>query len=332
MTADDDKPDSVLEEAMDWLLRLNAATDDAELARRFDAWLARSDEHRRAWDTARRTWRLMGEARPVYEHVWRGDHQPSSKASGDSRTRRQPQWRIRGIAAGLAAAACLLLVLNYSPIVARLQADYTTGTGESKTVKLADGTTVELAADSAIKVDVTGRHRRVVLLAGEAFFDVTHDSARPFVVAAGGVDVTDLGTAFNVQLSSADTSVALAHGSAAVSLERRQANDLVLAPGEMVVVDRKTGQMDKSAIAQADIATWRDGKLFVNDVTIAAVIEQLQRYHPAWITLPDRTLASQKVTGLYDLRHPDRALRALVEPYGGTVHNVSPYVRIVARF
>ncbi len=100
----------------------------------------------------------------------------------------------------------------------------------------------------------------------------------------------------------------------------------------MVVVDRKTGRMEKSAIAQADIAAWRDGRLFVNDVTVASVIEQLQRYDAAWITVPDTVLASQRVTGLYDLRNPERALRALVEPYGGTVHEVSPYMRIVGRF
>lgn len=335
MTADDDKQDSVLEEAMDWLLRLNAAGNDTDLTREFQAWLERSGEHRKAWDTARRTWRAMGEAAPVYEHVWREDYRSPRQSVAmvrEVRTRPRPRRWARGLAAGIAAAASLLLALNYPSLTLRLRADYMTATAESRTVKLADGTTVELAAGSAIKVDVTGGQRRVTLLAGEAFFDVTHDSARPFVVAAGGVDVTDLGTAFNVQLSSTETSVELARGAAGVSLDTHNANDVVLAPGEMVVVDRKTGRMEKSAIAQADIAAWRDGRLFVNDVTVASVIEQLQRYDAAWITVPDTVLASQRVTGLYDLRNPERALRALVEPYGGTVHEVSPYMRIVGRF
>ena len=64
-------------------------------------------------------------------------------------------------------------------------------------------------------------------------------------------------------------------------------------------------------------------ELFVNDATIGAVVEQIQRYHAAWIAVPDITLAQQTVTGLYDLRDPDRALRALVQPHGGKVHEVS---------
>lgn len=229
--------------------------------------------------------------------------------------------------------ACIgIATISYPSLSVHLRADYSTGISETRTLVLADGSKVELAADSAIKIDMAGARRHVTLLAGEAFFDVVHDETRPFVVGAGGVDVTDLGTAFNVQLSSRETSVELAHGSAAVSMGPSQTGDVVLVPGEMVVVDHQTGRMAKSAIAQEDIAAWREGKLFVNDVTIGSVIEQLQRYHGAWITLPDTALAAQKVTGLYDLRDPDRALRALVQPYGGKVRKISPYVRLVSRF
>ena len=64
--------------------------------------------------------------------------------------------------------------------------------------------------------------------------------------------------------------------------------------------------------------------MFVNDATIGAVVEQIQRYHAASIAVPDITLAQQTVTGLYDLRDPDRALRALVQPHGGKVCTRSP--------
>ena len=335
MTSDDDRRDSVLEEAMDWLLRLNAASEDIALRREFEIWLAQSRAHRIAWEQARRTWRAMGEAPPVYEHVWRrDDHRsiPSASAPRAVATRSRSSWGRRAVAAGVGLAACIVVALNYPTISRRLQADYATGTAETRTVQLADGTSVELGADSAIKVDMSGGRRQVTLLSGEAFFDVTHDAARPFVVLAGGVDVTDLGTAFNVQLASKDTSVELAHGSVAVAVAKHSSEDIVLVPGEMVIVDRATGAMQKSAIAQDDIAAWRDGKLFVNDVTIATVVEQLQRYHAAWITMPDKDLGRQKVTGLYDLRNPDRALRALVEPYGGTVRTIAPYVRLLSRF
>jgi len=87
----------------------------------------------------------------------------------------------------------------------------------------------------------------------------------------------------------------------------------------------------KSDIALEDIGAWREGRLFVNDATVGAVVEQIQRYHPAWIAVPDVTLAQQTVTGLYDLRDPDRALRALVQPHGGKVHEISRFARVISR-
>ena len=124
----------------------------------------------------------------------------------------------------------------------------------------------------------------------------------------------------------------LARGAVGVSFDAAQgASPAVLAPGQMLVVDRKSGAMVRSDIAPEDIGAWREGRLFVNDATIGAVVEQIQRYHAAWIAVPDITLAQQTVTGLYDLRDPDRALRALVQPHGGKVHEVSRFARIVSR-
>ncbi len=92
------------------------------------------------------------------------------------------------------------------------------------------------------------------------------------------------------------------------------------------------GEQEAGVAPVGEIAAWRNGLLFVNDVTIDSVVARLQRYHPAWISVPDRTLGHQRVTGLYDLRDPDRTLKALVQPYGGKVRSVSGYTRIVSRY
>lgn len=327
---EDETVDALLEEAMDWLLRLQDAPRDAEADRLFDVWLARSPAHARAWEKACGAWRLMREVPPVHAHLW----QPALAAparrrilgrSGGASRRRPARW----VAAGLAAAAAVLLLLLAAPAIRlHMEADHVTAAKESRAITLADGTVVTLGADSAIATSLRSDERRVKLLSGEAFFDVTHDAARPFVVDAGGVDITVLGTAFDVQLASHTATVELARGSVRVAYEGTSA---VLAPGEKMAVDRQTGAVARSAIEQADIGAWRSGYLFVNGATIAAVVEQLQRYHTAWIKVPDGVLATQKVTGLYDLTDPDRALRALVQPYGGQVHHISPYLRILSR-
>lgn len=335
--AEDEKPDPLLEEAMDWLLRLQDAPRDSEHIQQFKVWLSQSHAHGRAWQKARKAWQLMGEVAPVYEHVWKGQTSfppPARRTvrggpSQGSTSRSQPGWGRWAAGAVSAAAIGLFLLVAVPSITMRMAADHLTTAGENRTITLADGTVVTLGADSAIASDLGGRERRVTLLSGEAFFDVTHDAARPFVVEAGGVGVTVLGTAFNVRLTTDAATVELERGAVQVAYENE---NTVLSPGEMVAVDRHTGAMAKNAIAREDIAAWRSGHIFVNDATIGSVVEQLQRYHSAWIKVPDGGLAAQRVTGLYDLRDPDRALRAIVQPYGGHVREISPYLRVLSRF
>jgi transmembrane sensor len=334
-----EKSDPLLEEALDWLLRLQGAPSDVDSARQFETWRSRSPDHERAWAKACRTWELMGEVPPVYEHLWSAKGRGQRRQSGNSRHPsggafwpRQWSWKRRIALGATAAVFAISLVIAVPAILIRIQADYVTTTGENRLVSLADGSKITLGADSAIASRFTDDVRRIILLSGEAFFEAAPDSSRPFVVESGGVDVTVFGTEFNVQLSTATTTVELATGSVRIDWEQAGSRiDTALSAGEMAFVDRGTGVMKKRAIAPSDIGAWRSGQLFVQDETIGSVVEQLQRYHSAWISVPDSYLATQRVTGLYDLRDPDRALRALVQPYAGHVRDVSPYLRVISR-
>lgn len=318
---DDETPD-LLEEAMDWFLRLRSVPTGSVVAEDFARWLNASDTHRNAWKKANQTWQLMGEVQPDYEHLWR--------PGGNSRRRsRRLPW---GAGIGAALVAGLFLLLAMPSLLLRLQADHLTQTAELQTIVLEDGSTVELGAASAIKTSFTAEGRAVTLLAGEAFFDVRSDATRPFKVEAGGVEVSVIGTAFDVSLSETQTTVQLARGVVGLSFGSEPGSAIRLAPGEMATVSHADGVMTRSTIAQEDIASWRSGRLFVSNVSIGEVAEALQRYHTAWISIPDGALAAQRVTGLYDLKNPDRALGALVEPYGGKVHHISSYFRVLAPF
>ncbi|MBT9368968.1 FecR family protein [Rhizobium sp. CSW-27] len=327
-------PPQILEEAADWLLQLQETPQDDRLRADFEAWLAASGRNRLAWQRTQRAWQAFGGTEPQYREHW--ENGPRSGAGVASATRPMPRrsaWRSRGMLAAITGAALCLFAVFLPSVLILLRADYRTATAESRTVTLADGSTVQLAASSAIATDFSGNRRRVVLLEGQAFFDVVPDQQRPFVVDANSVTVQVLGTAFDVEISDRLTSVALEHGSVRASVDSASAAPPeTLVPGEMLLVDTSTGAMRKQSIALEDIGSWRTGRLYVVNQTIGSVIEQIQRYHPAWITIPDPVLARQTVTGFYDLRAPDRALEALVEPYGGKVHTVSNLARIIARF
>lgn len=319
---------------MDWLLRLQDSPRDRQATREFDAWLSRSPGHADAWSKASRTWRLMGEVPPAYEHLWKAgtpSRQAYSGRSVPARRAARRSWKHTAAGVAVAMAVAVFLVVAGPSIMLRMEADYMTATAESRVVRLDDGSIVTLGADSAIAADMSGTKRRVRLLSGEALFEVTHDPSRPFVVDADGVDVSVLGTVFNVQLGAAATTVELAQGAVAIGYDAGRDENVALEPGETALVDRRAGTIVKGTIAPDEVGAWRHGRLFVNDATIGSVVEQLRRYHPAWITVMDNDLAAQRVTGLYDLRDPDRALRALVQPHGGHVRAISRYVRLVSR-
>ncbi len=319
---DDSDKRRAVEEAMDWLLRLKADPDCPQTLREHGDWLARTDANRAAWQAALKTWEALGEVRPRHVDLW-----PARPAPALPRRR-----RIWATGAVFALAAALLLVLAAPALMIWLQADFSTGTAESRVVTLADGSTVNLSADSAIDVDLTPQGRHVRLLAGQAFFDVAHDAGRPFTVDAGNAKVVVLGTAFDVALDDAATTVQLARGVVGISGEGEARGVGEMAPGDMAIVDGETGLITHATVPLDEIGAWRNGLLFVNDVTVDSVVARLRRYHPAWISVPDRALGRQRVTGLYDLRDPDRALAALVQPLGGKVRSVSAYARIVTRF
>lgn len=216
-------------------------------------------------------------------------------------------------------------------VLMHIRADHITAAGEIERVQLADGSMIDLGGSSAISIDVNTQQRRVTLLDGEAFFDIAADAARPFVVDARGLKLRVLGTAFDVELTSSSTTVALLHGSIQVdSAAGHPAR--ILQPGEMLQIDHAAGTVTTGVAYPEDIGAWREGRVFLADVTIGAVVEMIQRYHTAWISIPDRGLAAQKVSGLFDLRDPDAALTALVHPFGGKVHSLTPFVRVITRF
>jgi transmembrane sensor len=304
----------MLEEAADWLLRLQGA--DAAVRDAHARWRNADPRHERAWARVAKGWELIGEA---------ASPAPSSVIPL-ARRRTVSRWRV---GAAIALAACLLLLFVPGLVSLRL-GDYVTATAELRQLTLEDGSVVELGPRTALDVRFTADRRAVTLGEGEAFFEVTPNAERPFAIRAGNADVTVVGTAFNVRLSSRALSVAVRHGVVEVQDRQTGATALRLAAGDRVRIDRTDHAVVQDKVALDEIGAWRDRRLFVQSATVAQVAEEIGRYRPGWVVVAGDRLAGQRVTGLFDLQDPDRALRALVRPFGGDVRQISPYLRILA--
>ena len=212
-----------------------------------------------------------------------------------------------------------------------MRADYVSAIGETRNVELADGSRVQLDSGSAIAVDYTPDRRAVRLLAGQAFFTVQRDRQRPFSVEAEDVDVTVTGTEFDVRLASADVLVAVAAGEVHVAYPQgAETNETVLVAGQSLRVHRNRGAAELVQVAPQSVAPWRRGRLLIESATIGDLVSELRRYRSGMIVITDNALAGQRVTGVFDLRDPVRALKTVVEPHAGRVREITPWLVIVS--
>lgn len=311
-------------EATDWLILLQEAPQDPETRRRFEAWLNASPVHEASWAATQRTASAIAAARPVRRtsvDACQSGYRPSV---GQAVARPRRCWRLPA-----AAAACLAILFAFGAALYR-QADYVTGTAESRVVDLADGSRVSLAPDSAIAIDFGPDTRRVRLLAGEAFFQVARDPGRSFRVEVRELAAIVLGTAFNVRREADGASVALAEGLLRVVHETaRPAVSETLTPGDVVRVS-SSGAIVRDERALDTIAAWRAGRLIARDETVEAVVDRLRRHYRGVIFLTDRDLAGRSVTGIYNLADPVVALRAIGASHDANVRQITPWVIVVS--
>jgi transmembrane sensor len=285
------------------------------LRRRFGAWLDASPDHAADWAQISRTADALARLPTPDTAAWERQRQKAPAAR-----HRRPVFT-----AGAALAACLVLALVAPSLALRLQASAITATGEQRTLRLADGSTIHLGPESAVAVREDAGGRRVRLLKGEAFFEVTHDAARPFTVRAGDVTTTDLGTAFEVRLNSDGADVAVREGR--VRVEAAAATPVDLGAGQAVRV--ANGRAEPATVTAEEVAAWTEGQIIAKNRPVAAVVDDLRPYLTGVILLRGDHLARQPVTGVYNVADPLAALRAVARAHGATVRQAAPYVWIV---
>lgn len=331
-------------DASGWMIRLQDAPDDAELRRQFSDWLV-DPVNAAAWKETQRMSRAVAGATPRHAERWgpflrqvragAQDRTTPGNGGGDAErnratvghTNRRRALRL----AGLATAASVLAIMAGPQLALQLRADYATATAETRTVRLADDSVVTVAPASAIAVSYTEGERRVRLLDGEVYLDVTPDAGRPFRVSADGLLVTVLGTGFNVSRSDAGAEVGVAHGTVRVDRDgNARPAAAALEAGEFVRVSR-SGRVQRGRQPAAQIGAWRQNQLIAQDQPFGEMMDRLRRYYSGAIVLLDDSLADQPVTGVYDLGNPVGALRAIARSQNAVVREITPWLLIVSR-
>lgn len=310
-------------DAADWHVRLRENPENAELQLAFARWLHASPRHGTAWTSVNNTMTIFRQA----PEAWRT---PAVAAPERSRRHRlQPLRRYKRKLVYTAIAATGAWVFLWPTVSLRLRADHVTATGEILHLRLADGSSVELGPESALAFETGGGKRTTRLLAGQALFDVRRDPSRPFSVEAGDVTTTVLGTQFDVRRLGEATSVSVARGHVRV----RVAAPSHLAPtdlraGEWIRIDAAGGERSGRNDAVM-MGGWARGEALAENRTIADVVEEVRPWFKGRIFLADAQLGERRITGIYAVRRPERALAMMVRPYGGRIRRITPWILIV---
>lgn len=302
-------------QAYAWVARLGGEiTGDDGLE--FDAWLGAAPGNSAAYRQALGLWQEYdARAGDVLAELDRLGAQAPARPAAARRarptgSRRASPLRWLTPIGGLAVAAGLALAV-LPPTVLRptTTTTYATGKGQHQRVALADGSVIDLDAETRLRVTLAGSERRVALAGGQAIFDVVHDARRPFVVEAGGREVRDVGTQFDVRARNGGLTVTVARGRVEVG-SAGSAQPVLLGPGQRLDV-APTGAAQLSIVDPAETFSWRAGRLVYRAQPLAEVVADLNRQFVEQTAIADPDLANLPITGVIVLDNPRAVMTRL---------------------
>src|SRR5690606_24258601 len=301
----------------DWdiLVEYVAGETPAEERPRVERWIREDPERERLLAELRTLWNTRPEA-PDVDAAWARlaarleEPHLTVVASTPARAAPRPWWtwalRAAVIAAALLGGAALvqrLVLPGADPEAAWAEGRvFSTERGELSRVRLEDGTEVVLGVRSRLRVPTTfGNASREVRLEGEAYFDVTADPERPFVVHVADAAVRVLGTEFGVRArSGGETRVVVVGGRVLLSPRGAAGEGTELGAGQLGRVAEGTAAVAVEEVDPATHLTWLEGRLVFENATLSEVLEQLALWYDVDFRIGDAALAARRLNASFE--------------------------------
>lgn len=287
-------------EAQAWVVRLasgQASLADGEAFRR---WCAQSAEHARIFQETRGAWQQLAPAARQLQARRARVARPARRAF------------LGGAVAACGAWLAFKPPLGLWPAVDELTADVRSGTGEQRRVALAGDASVQLNTQTRINLSRSGSAQQIDLLAGEVELLT---SGQPVSLTAGAGRVSTASGCVNVRYTDGQVRVTCLEGSARVSL-RQDAMELTAA---QQVVLGAGGASGPRRVDPEQVTAWRRGVLQFNNVPLAQVVDEINRYRPGRIVLVSDRLAGSLVQARFSLDQLADAALLIRDAYGAQV-------------
>ncbi|UNK58553.1 FecR domain-containing protein [Pseudoxanthomonas daejeonensis] len=318
-----------------WLAQRDAGPWTAHDQQALEAWLAESTAHRVALLRLQSAWTEAGRLQALAAGLPEGEIPPRDQWSDwivagarepvsvpmdavGSAVNAAPDLRALAFAprpratrsarwpSAAAAAAVLFLAAGLGwggwQLGGRHQASYASAIGEVREVVLADGSRATLSSDSRLDLRFDRGQRHVALVRGEAFFDVAHDRARPFVVEADGHRAVAVGTRYAVRRDAETLRVVVTEGrvrlESAPGADGRAVPSALLPAGSLATAGREGVLVRSLPLAQAKrYLEWRKGFLAFEDVPLTTAADEFNRFNARRLELADPAVAQLRIGG-----------------------------------
>ncbi len=235
------------------------------------------------------------------------------------------QWWYRTAAALMILSSFFYLFSNTSnesrvktetpePLVVK-----TISRGQKSMLHLSDGSVIYMNSDT--KISYPGKFamdKREIYLDGEAFFEVTHDPGKPFIVHTGTLDIKVLGTSFNVNTFDEKVTVTLASGKVHIQNTNpaiNYSNLGILIPNQQFIYDKADNSIKVKEVDVTPFIAWTKKQLIFSEETILSVVKRLEKWYGVEITFETNDIKNCIFTGTFD----NEPLRLVLE----SLHNVA---------
>lgn len=298
-------------QASAWFARLQgpATEEDKESFRR---WYDASPANAEAYERIRATWGRAALLRT--SDIATSSRAPQKVSAG------APSRGLAAAAAVVLLACGSLLLLNRSPDVAHQEKTYfATVLGEVREFPLDDGSRLTLDTDTSVAVAMDAARRQVTLHKGRVRVSVAADP-RPFVVQAGGSEISAPAGVFDVSRLGGEVSVLALEG---VARLQQSGTDVTQASDHTVLV--RTGQQAVSIqgrplaapqSAPAAASRWPAGMIEFDGTPLSEAAAEANRYSAAKIRIADPAISGLKVTGAFHAGDTGGLARSLAHAFG----------------
>ena len=285
-----------LEAAATWYVQLNDGSTDETRTRAWQAWLTSSPQHEAAWARLER-----------FQRQWAMMPQEAALSSLDA-AKAQRRDVLKILAMLMAVGSSSWLAAEHVPYRSML-AEHRTNIRERRSLRLEDGSQLELNADTALDIHFDSTQRLIHLHRGEILVQTARDpDQRPFIVHTQDGSVRALGTRFCVRQLAEHTRVGVEQSTVEIRPYGHSDQPLRLEAGQQVTFDRD--EVDAIEGLPAASTAWVKGMLSVDDWRLGDFIEELGRYRPGVLRCAS-SVQSLRISGAFRIDDTETVLENL---------------------